>query len=171
MADYGKMNELASEYNLQFVETTSARNGYPENLIPALVGFGSFEDAENFAQEHGLDTWLLHKCDGWQLWNRVHSVYEPMTISCEDYGDDYNLYTASSLENYFEYEVKPCLENFDNIEDLREFLDEQENIMRELENLNDDEAVITYGGKFYETIQLHPMEWGHDTHNYIIGVM
>lgn len=171
MANYGKMNELASEYDLQFVETTSGRNGYPENLKPALVGFDTFEDAENFAQEHGLDTWLLHKRDGWQLWNRVYSVYEPMSISCEDYGDDYNLYTASSLECYFEEEVKPRLENFDNIEDLREFLKEQEEIMSELEYLDDDEAVITLFGKYHETINLHPMEWVHDTHYYIIGVM
>lgn len=171
MADYEKMNELASENNLQFVETTSGRNGYPENLKPALVGFDTFEDAEKFAQEHGLDTWLFHKRDGWQLWNRVSSVYEPMSINYEDYGDNYNLYTAVELENYFENEVKPCLENFDNIEGLREFLDKQETIMDELENLNEDEAVVTYCGAYYETIQLHPMEWGHDTHNYIIGVM
>lgn len=171
MADYEKMDELASEYGLQYVETTSARNGYPENIAPAIVGFNSFEDAENFAKEHGLDTWLLHKCDGWQLWNRVHSVDEPMSISCEDYGEDYNLYTAVSLENYFENEVKPCLENFDNIEDLRSFLDKQEMFMQELESLNDDEAVITYCGTYYERIKLHPMVWKHDTHKYIIGVM
>ena len=171
MTDYVKMNELASEYDLRFVETTSGRNGYPENLKPALVGFDTFEDAEKFAQEHGLDTWLFHKRDGWQLWNRVHSVNEPMSISCEDYGDDYNLYTASSLENYFEDEVKPCLENFDNIEGLREFLDKQETIMDELENLDEDEAVVTLWGEYRETIQLHPMEWIHDTHYYIVGVM
>lgn len=171
MADYAKMRELASEYNLHFVETTSARNGYPENLATALVGFNSFEDAEKFAKEHGLDTWLLHKRDGWELWNRVHSVYEPMSITCEDYGDNYNLYMPSSLENYFEDEIKPCLENFDNIEDMRNFLDNQEEIMDELEQCDEDEAVITYCGSFYETIKLHPMEWEHDTHNYIIGVM
>lgn len=171
LANYNKMEELASEFDLQFVETTSARNGYPQNLKPALVGFKSFEDAENFAQEHGLETWLFHMCEGWQLWYRVHSVNEPMSITCEDYGDNYNLYTEVSLENYFEDEVKPRLSSFDNIEDLRKFLDEQEEIMGELENLDDDEAVITHFGKYYETINLHPMEWVYDTHKYIIGVM
>lgn len=171
MADYdAKMKELANEYNLQLIQTTKARNGF-HNLKSALIGFETFEQAEKFAQEHGLDIWMFHKRDGWELWERVQSVYEPMSISREDYGDDYNMFKADELENYFEDNVKPCLEIFDNIDDLRDFLDEQEIIMRELGKLNDDEAVITYCGTYYETIKLHPMELKHDTHNYVIGVM
>lgn len=171
MADYdAKMKELANEHNLQFIQTTKARNGY-HNLKSAIIGFETFEQAEKFAQEHGFDIWMFHKRDGWELWERVQSVYEPMSISCEDYGDDYSIYKADELENYFENVVKPSLEIFDNIDDLRDFLDEQEVIMRELGKLNEDEAVITYCGTYYETIKLHPMELKHDTHNYVIGVM
>ena len=170
MADYTKLENLANEYSLQLIYTSKARNGF-HDLEPALVGFETFEKAKKFAQEHGFDIWMFHKRDGWELWDRVQSVYEPMSISCEDYGDDYSIYKADELENYFEDVVKPSLEIFDNIEDLRDFLDEQEIIMRELGKLNDDEAVITYCGTFYETIKLHPMEWKHDTHSYMIGVM
>lgn len=171
MNNYEKFYLLADENDLQFIETTSGMNGYPQDLMPALIGFACYEDAEEFAQEHGLQTYIFHKRDGWQLWERKNPAYEPFYISAENYGDNYTMYKANELENYFENEVKPCLENFDNMDDLKEFLDDQEEIMDELERCNEDEAVITYCGSWYDTIKVRNIEWGHDTHNYVIGVI
>lgn len=172
MADYEKMYELSDEHNLKFIETTEdGRNGYPQNLKPALIGFETFEEAEEFAKENGLKTWIFHKRDGWQLWERRKPAYESFNVSAEDYGDNYNVFKANDLDDYFENEVKPYLENFDNIEDLKDFLNNQEEIMNELECCDENEAVITCCGKWYDTIKAKPMKWSHDTHNYVIGVM
>ena len=171
MNNYEKFYLLADENDLQFIETTSGMNGYPQDLMPALIGFACYEDAEEFAQANGLQTYIFHKRDGWQLWERKNPAYEPFKNSAEDYGDDYNMYKADELSNYFENEVKPCLENYDNMEDLKDFLDNQEEIMDELERCDEDEAVITYCGKWYDTIKVKSMEWYHDTHKYIIGVI
>lgn len=171
MDKYERFHLLADENDLKFVETTSGMNGYPQDLQPALIYFNDYEEAEEFAREHDLQTYIFHKRDGWQLWERKNPAYEPMTISAEDYGDDYNMFKADELEGYYEHEVKPCLENFDNIEDLKDFLYAQEEIINELERCNEDEAIVTYCGKWYDTIKVKSMEWSHDTHNYVIGVI
>lgn len=170
MNKYELFRELAGNNNLQFIETTSGANGYPENLEPALIGFETFEDAEKFASENGLQTYIFHKRDGWQLWERKNPAYEPFNISAEDYGDNYNMYTPDELEDYYDNEIKPCLENFDNMDDLKNFLHDQERIMDELERCDEGEAVITYCGYYFDTIQIKSIEWSFDTHNYIIGV-
>ena len=171
MGKYGLLRELADNNALQFIETTSATNGYPQDLKPALIGFNDYEEAEEFAQEHGLQTYIFHKRDGWQLWQRSKPAYEPMTITSDDYGDDYNMFTHDELDDYFGNEVKPRLDDFDNMEELKKFLNDQEEIMNELERCNENEAVITYCGDYYDTVKVKSIEWSHDTHNYVIGVM
>lgn len=171
MGKYGLLREFADNNALQFIETTSATNGYPQDLKPALIGFNDYEEAEEFAQEHGLQTYIFHKRDGWQLWQRSKPAYEPMTITSDDYGDDYNMFTHDELDDYFDNEVKPRLDDFDNMEELKKFLNNQEEIMDELDRCNENEAVITYCGDYYDTVKVKSIEWSHDTHNYVIGVM
>ena len=171
MADYDKMYELADEHDLEFVETTDGMNGYPQNLEPALIGFETFEQAEKFSQEHGLETWIFHKRDGWQLWERRNPAYEAFENTAEDYGDNYNVFKADELEDYYEQEIRPCLDNFDNLEDLKDFIEDQEEIMNELDRCDENEAVVTYCGRLYDTIKVRSMEWYHDTHSYVIGVL
>lgn len=170
MNNYERFRELADNNDLQFIETTNGANGYPQELQPALIGFETFEEAEDFAQEHNLDVWLFHKRGGWQLWERKNLAYEPMTITPDDYGDDYNMFTPDELDDYYDNEVKPCLYNFDDFDSLKTFVDEQESIMDELERCNENEAVITYCNEYYDTIKVKSMEWGHGIHKYIIGV-
>lgn len=171
MGKYGLLRELADNNGLQFIETTSGNNGYPQDLKPALIGFNDYEEAEEFAQEHGLQTYIFHKRDGWQLWQRSKPAYEPMTITSDDYGDDYNMFTHDELDDYFGNEVKPRLDDFDNMEELKKFLNNQEEIMDELDRCNENEAVITYCGDYYDTVKVKSIEWSHDTHHYVIGVM
>lgn len=171
MEKYELLRELADNNDLKFIETTSGNNGYPLDLMPALIGFENFDDAEEFAQEHGLQTYIFHKRDGWQLWQRSKPAYEPMTITSDDYGDDYNMVTPYELDGYYENEVKPRLDSFDDIDSLKNFVDEQESIMDELDRCNENEAVITYCGDYYDTVKVKSIEWSHDTHHYVIGVM
>lgn len=171
MEKYELFHELAYDNDLQFIETTEAANGYPQNLKPALIGFNDYEEAEEFAQEHGLQTYIFHKRDGWQLWQRSKPAYEPMTITSDDYGDDYNMVSPDELDDYYENEVKPRLDSFDDIDSLKNFVDEQESIMDELDRCNENEAVITYCGDYYDTVKVKSIEWSHDTHHYVIGVM
>lgn len=171
MNKYELLRELASNDGLTFIETTSGMNGYPKNIQPALIGFASFKDVEAFAQEHGLDIMMFHRRDGWQLWERKGVAYEPMTITQDDYGDGYDVINKERAKDYYNNEVKPFLQDFDNIEDLKTFIAEQYDIIDELDRMNDDEAIITYYGEYWNTIEPKCIEWGFDTHNYVIGVI
>jgi hypothetical protein len=171
MNTYVLFHELAENNNLQFIETTDGMNGYPQNLKPALIGFETFEEAKEFASEHGLETWIFHKRDGWQLWERKTLAYVSFHNSADDYGDNYNMFESDDKKDYYENEVKPRLENFSDLNDLKKFVEKQEEIMDELERCDDGEAVITYCGEYYETIKVRSMEFYHDTHSYVIGVM
>jgi hypothetical protein len=71
--------EISKKSNLDFVDTTSERNGYPSNTQQAIVGFSNLETAQNFAKRHGLETVLLHAKDGWHFWARIsYGVYKPL---------------------------------------------------------------------------------------------
>lgn len=171
MSNYHLFRELAENNNLQFVETTSAHNGYPENLEPALIGFNTWEEAEAFAEENGLILCELHKRDGWQLWGRGNQVIEPFNITYEDYGDNYDVIGKDRASSYYEEEIKPIISEFDSLDDLEDFIDKKRVVVDELENMEDDEAVVTYCGVYDSTIKPKCMEWGFDTHNYVIGAM
>ena len=61
---------IAYENGFELVEVTKGRNGYPERLHNAVIGFEDFDEAQSIANEYGLDLAILRKRDGWQLWER-----------------------------------------------------------------------------------------------------
>jgi hypothetical protein len=162
---------IADEYGLDVIETTSNGNGYPENLQKALVGFETFEEAQNVAEQYGMMITTFTKKDGQQLYFRNgNQTYEPLRITAEDYGDDYKAYSSKEAKSYFE-EVKLRLCEFENISDLKDFIDEQYPIIEELEYIDDDELVIVHNNEYYDTINREMMDWCHDTKQIIIGVI
>lgn len=163
---------IADEYGLDVIETVTSGNGYPENLQKALVGFETFEEAQNVAKQYGMMITTFTRRDGQQLYFRNgNQTYEPLRITAEDYGDDFKAYSPKDAKSYFEEEVKPRLYEFKNISDLKDFIDEQSTIIDELEFSGDDELVIVYNNKYYETIDREMMDWYHDTKHIIIGVI
>ena len=87
------IEEIADEYGLDIIETVTSGNGYPENLQKALVGFETFEQAQNVADQYGMMITTFTKRDGQQLYFRNgNQTYEPLRITVEDYGDDYKAY-------------------------------------------------------------------------------
>ena len=115
--------EIASENGLQLIETTASRTGYPERLQKAIIGFDTFEQAEELAKENGLSIEFFRKRDGWNFWYRTGSTaYEPFRRSAEDFGDDYSEFSKEDLEDFYENEVQPMVSDFENFDDLRSFL-------------------------------------------------
>lgn len=160
------------ENNLELIETTNGVNGYPSNLKKALIGFKTFEQCEKIANQiANVRIMIFHRRDGWQLWERQSTADEPFYNSSEDYGDEYYSFTSEEGDTYFENEVKPFLQDFENFEILNEFLKEREKVLNEILLLGDNEIVITYQGRYYETIEKESMSFYHDTHQYAIGIV
>lgn len=167
---YGILERDIEANELEVVETTSEANGYPAFIGKAVIGFKTFEDAEDFATRHGGEVIHLSKRDGWNLWYRGYTALEPYRTSASDYGDDYQLYDSKDLENFYEEEVKPIIADFDSFEDVQKFLDAMKEVYEELQTIGDNQYVVTCQGHYYDTIDKVSMSWYHDTHSYTIGV-
>lgn len=166
------LESIACENGLEYVETTTGRNGYPENLRGAVVGFDNYGEAEKLAREHGLRITTLYRKDGWNLYERKgNTAYGPLEISASDYGDDYTLMSQADCEDFYENEVKPFLEEMESFDDLKTFISGKEELYEKLEGLNDGQQVILRCGEYYETIGCELMQWSHDGKTWIIGVV
>ena len=163
---------LAAQGGFELIETTSERSGYPLDLKKAIIGFESMEQAREYAEQHDLSIEIFHKRDGWNVWYRTgNRAYDPFTRTAEDYGDDYNLFTADDAADYYENEVKEIISDFDNFEDVEKFLKERREVYDAICALDDNEAVVTYQGSLYEKIKRHSMGYYFDTHSYAIGLI
>ena len=166
------LENIAYEKGLEYIETTTGMNGYPQCIRGAIIGFETFEEAEEVAQEHGLRITTFFKRDGWHLYERNNNTaWEPLKITSCDYGDDYSHYDSDDVENFFEEYVAPMLGEFDNFEDLQTFIDEHKRIYEELQSIDEAQLVITCMGRYYETIDKKSMSWSNDSKTWVIGVM
>lgn len=163
---------LASQMGLELIETTSEFSGYPRDLKKAIIGFDSFEEASELAQEHGLSMEVFQKRDGWNLWYRTKkTASEEFHLTAEIFGDDYKVFTAEDEDSFYENEVKDKVATFNSFEDINGFLMEQERIYDSVCALGSNEGVLTKDGRMLREIALHTLNYYHDTFSYAIGVI
>lgn len=153
MKSINDLKDIISESNinsLRVVETTSNANGYPSHVMPAITGFESWEQAEQFAEAHNL---TLMWCDyryGQYLWYRANTASVPMTITADDFGDSYELVTS---EEYWFDDFQEQMANCESIEQMRELLKDGEEIHDAFATLGDDEALLLFEGSLHRVIQ------------------
>ena len=166
------LESIAEENGLEVITTTSARNGYPQMLQRAIIGFDTFEDAEKLASENGLSIEIFTKRDGWRLWYRDGShALAPFERSFEEYGDEYRQYSKDDLDGFFVNEVRPSACAFDDFESLRCFLDIMEEVRDRIEDADDDEIILASCGGYYDTVKKNTMAYVYDTHHFAIGLI
>jgi len=167
------LRSLAYSSNLEFIETTSERSGYPSHIKGAIIGFNNFEQAEKLAKDNNLDIEIFEKHDGWNLYYRTgNRAFEEFENHASDYGDNYEEFDNSWKEyDFYEQFIKPGLERFDNIDELRSFIDHKEHIFYEIDRITDEELVITVDGVFESVIEKHTMDFYHDTKTVVIGLI
>ncbi|MDD2191850.1 MAG: hypothetical protein PHO12_04855 [Bacteroidales bacterium] len=164
------LGEIADIEELEYVETTSGTNGYPQNIQGAIIGFEDWEQLEKIAIKYNLEAINLHRRDGWQLYERQGNASEPYKNSSSDYGDDYCEYDdADAYQEQIMEDILPYAE-FTTFEDVGNWLKEKKEVYDELLTCGENEIVITYQGRFYEKIEEASMSSSHDTHHYIIGL-
>ena len=166
------LESIAYENGLELIDTTSARNGYPQRLQRAIIGFDTFEEAEKLANENVLSIEIFSKHDGWTLWYRTgDKAWEPFERSAEDYGDEYRQYSKEDLEGFYMNEVQPSVCAFDDFESLRCFLNIMEEVRDKIEDADDDEIVLASCGGYYDTVKKTTMAYVYDTHHFAIGLI
>lgn len=167
------LETIAYENSLEYIETTTGMNGYPQHLRGAIIGFNTFSEAEAIAQEHGLCITTFFKRDGWHFYLRNgDTTDEPLKITSYDYGDDYKHFTNEiPQEDFIEEELLPNLAAT-TFGDIITITNRYEELFDKIVEAEDDELVIaTTFGEYVETIKKELMSWSHDSKTWVIGVM
>ena len=84
--------DIEAEFNLEEVTSVSTRNGYPEGIIPLMVGLESEEQAnEILAKYPQVEFFELEWKDGWNTRYRLNHLSGPRCYEADDelkYDDD-----------------------------------------------------------------------------------
>lgn len=138
--------------SLRVVETTSSRNGYPSHVLPAITGFESWEQAEQFAEDHNLTLMWCNYRAGQNLWCRWDHAIEPLNIIREYFGDNYDL--VDDEEFWFEG-FQQDMSSCESIEQMKELLKVGEEIHDAFATLGDDEALLLCEDSLRRVIQVN----------------
>ena len=77
--------DIEAEFNLEEVTSVSARNGYPEGIIPLMVGLQSEEQAnEILAKYPQVEFFELEWKDGWNTKYRLNHLSGPRCYEADD---------------------------------------------------------------------------------------
>ena len=84
--------DIEAEFNLEEVTSVSARNGYPEGIIPLMVGLESEEQANEILEKYPqVEFYELEWRDGWNTKYRLNHLSGPRCYEADDelkYDDD-----------------------------------------------------------------------------------
>ena len=156
---------------MQTIEITTGINGYPSHLHKAYIGFETFEQAEEFAKKNDGVVVALRKRDGWQFWESEGRVYEPFHVDGDTYGDDYS--SETSQENW-EIACRDLLSAMisdgASLEDISNAVKDMIAVSEKIDRLDDNEAVLLYQGKYYDTVRTRTMSYSEDVWCHQIGV-
>ena len=158
------------EFDLERISTTSDTSGYPRNVGNALIGFETFDEAESCAEKYGLKLDEFMKKDGWDLWCRCSCIpSEELTITEDDYGDDYWMVGPNDREEYIN-RIKEDIQDATDFENIESIVSNAKEVLDEMEDLDDNENLVLYRLKFYEKVPVHTMRKTVDTRTYVLGL-
>lgn len=62
------------------IPLTHAMNGYPDERGDfGIIGFDTFDEAEEFADQFNLDVGVFETRDGWHFWKHLGCINEPFS--------------------------------------------------------------------------------------------
>ena len=162
--------DRAEELGLNIIETTSDGNGYPRDLKKAITGFESFEEAEEFASENGLQVIELRRKAGQGLWSRTSRMLKAYYMPNIYAGDpNYEVYFCGDEERFIDM-VKEQISEMNDFALIKEYVEEKEEIWDEFSTLGEDEFVLVKDGQFEEVMEQYRMNFEYDGTYYQIAV-
>lgn len=104
---------IAEQNNLEVVNTTEGRNGYPIGIMPMLKGFESFEQFKSIANQYPiLNHFKLDKKDGWQLWYRESDYFSGAFQLDDTYDNNNNIWYKQEKKEYIYHSLLCTFEVF-----------------------------------------------------------
>lgn len=117
--------DLAYDWGLDIVEVTKGKNGYPEGLYKAIVGFDYFESAEDFAKQVNGEVVFLSRRDGHQLWTNEGRAYNGIELEMFIDEDRYEVFESElDFKEWCCEEIEWQMNGGFNLFDLRDKIDQ-----------------------------------------------
>lgn len=135
--------DLADDWGLDIVEVTKGKNGYPEGLYKAIVGFDAFENAEDFAEQVNGEVVLLSRRDGHALFTNNGRAYDG--IESAKFIDEDRCEVFESELDFEEWccrEIEWHMNSGFNLFDLRDKIDQMCETYEEIRTRGRDEIAI-----------------------------
>lgn len=120
-----KLSKIAESNNLELVELTEGRNGYPQNISKAIdaSSLENFKQVEEIAEKHELGIILIHQKDGWHFWEDKGRIFDGIKVTSSEFGDNYSEIFKQDEEDFIKSEVAPLLEDAESFEQIQAVLD------------------------------------------------
>ena len=135
--------DLADDWGLDIVEVTKGKNGYPEGLYKAIVGFDYFENAEDFAEQVNGEVVLLSKRNGHALYTNNGRVYKGLESAKYIDEDRYEVFESElDFEEWCCSEIEWHMNSGFNLFDLRDKIDQMCETYEEISTRSCDEIAI-----------------------------
>lgn len=161
---------LANEFEL--IETTSEANGYPRSLRKAIIGFKTFEQAEELAEKHNLSIEMFERRDGWDLWARRDTTHKSFDMANIYVEEGYDFYKRISFEDFCEREdVSGTLKECEDFDEMSAWLENFKDLFEEIEDLKEGEILIKDNDSNTFVSKEYTMAYSYDSHQYAIGLI
>lgn len=135
--------DLADDFGLDIVEVTKGKNGYPEGLYKAIVGFDYFENAEDFAEQVNGEVVLLSRRDGRALYTNNGRAYDGIESAKFIDEERYEVFESElDFEEWCCKEIEWHMNSGFNLFDLRDKIDQMCDTYDEIRIIGRDEIAI-----------------------------
>lgn len=149
------LDQFAYENELQVVNTNEGK---------ALIGFESWEQAEQIATKLGQEIIHISRRDGHHQWQLKGWMYEPFDmINDVHWADDYSIYTSAEQVAELIAELEEYDEDEERIKELKE-------LHAELESMPEDNIAIVLDNRVTEYCRYTQMNYHYDVYRHEIAV-
>lgn len=169
---YEHRSDLCDITSYKAIELTSGTNGYPRNIRPAIIGFESFEEALEAAENTDGYVAAFHQKYGWQLWEEKGTMDEPFDLM-KNYAEQHGtIYTNADIDNFNDFMKREFVEPFGDADSLDAFsgaVVKFVDLYNAIDALEDDEFLYVEDNVF-TTIKKTSMSDDYDSNRDVIGV-
>lgn len=154
------------------IRKTAEREGLAliyTNRGEAAGYFDDFAQAEELASRYNLRLGLFTRKNGQNTWHYLNDAFKPMTITEEDFTDDYRIYRPSQKDDMLD-EVKDLIDYAHTFEEAMAIMKQKAEIYKALEEAEDDEIVLAVNGNYSETMKRECMDFHFDTKHWLIAL-
>lgn len=196
---YNILESVAADLDLEIVETTTERSGYPKNLWYSLIGFKDethyqdaqkaladavadykkgTQDQDGIACDLSVRAQVLQKRDGHDLWTVNQTtfcgfidLFDLMHVKRED--DRITaVYTAADAddEDDFVSNLKGVIDGMTSFGDIREVVDRYEKYKEIIEDLEENQMLVIDTYGNHEVLPIKASSYHDDATSYSVAL-